>query len=115
MDLPFSLTFYRWLLSEEHTITLEDLVHVNPDLYRYFSKLQDVVRKKEMLERDQNLRPSERLQLIDQLDLDGCRIADLGLYFQLPGYSNVELKKGGSDSCVTIHNLDQYIKVILIK
>ncbi|XP_020285612.1 E3 ubiquitin-protein ligase TRIP12 isoform X2 [Pseudomyrmex gracilis] len=113
LDLPFSLTFYRWLLGEEHTFTLADLAHVCPDVYRTLSKLQEVVRKKEAMEKDQTLQSNERAQLIESLELDSCPIADLGLVFELPGYENIELRKGGSEIPVTIHNLDQYIKLVV--
>ncbi|KAH0952208.1 hypothetical protein HN011_000677 [Eciton burchellii] len=113
LDLPFSLTFYRWLLGEEHTLTLADLAYVCPDVYRTLSKLQEVVRQKEAMEKDQTLRSHEKVQLIESLDLDGCPISDLGLVFELPGYENIELRKGGSEISVTIHNLDQYIKLIV--
>lgn len=82
-----------------------------PDVYRTLSKLQEVVRKKEAMEKDQTLQLNERAQLIESLELDSCPIADLGLVFELPGYENIELRKGGSEIAVTIHNLDQYIKV----
>ncbi|XP_029661047.1 E3 ubiquitin-protein ligase TRIP12 isoform X3 [Formica exsecta] len=113
LDLPFSLTFYRWLLGEEHTLTLADLAHVCPDVHRTLSKLQEVVRRKEATEKDQTLRPHEKVQLIEALDLDTCPISDLGLVFELPGYENIELRKGGSEISVTIHNLDQYIKLVV--
>lgn len=111
MDLPFSLTFYRWLLGEEHTLTLTDLAHICPDVHRTLSKLQDVVRRKEIMEKDQTLRAHEKTQLVEALDLDSCPISELGLVFELPGYENIELRKGGSEISVNIHNLDQYIKV----
>ncbi|XP_003424889.1 E3 ubiquitin-protein ligase TRIP12 isoform X4 [Nasonia vitripennis] len=113
LDLPFSLTFYRWLLGEESALNLADLAFVDQDVYRSLCKLQDVARRKEVIERDQTLRPSEKAQMIDALDLDGCRIVDLGLAFQLPGYDNIELRKGGSDINVTIQNLDQYIRLVV--
>ncbi|XP_043275356.1 E3 ubiquitin-protein ligase TRIP12 isoform X3 [Venturia canescens] len=113
LDLPFSLTFYRWLLGEEQSLTLSDLAYVYPDIYHSLNKLQDIVRRKEAIERDQTYRPSEKAQLIESLDLDGCSISDLGLVFELPGYSNIELRKAGSDISVTIHNLDQYIKLVI--
>jgi len=69
------------------------------------------VRKKEAMEKDQTLRPHEKAQLIEALDLDTCPISELGLVFELPGYENIELRKGGSEISVTIYNLDQYIKV----
>ncbi|XP_028050916.1 E3 ubiquitin-protein ligase TRIP12 isoform X4 [Monomorium pharaonis] len=113
LDLPFSPTFYRWLLGEEHTLTLADLAYVCPDVYRTLNKLQEVVRKKEVMEKDQTLRPHEKAQLIEALDLDSCPISELGLVFELPGYENIELRKGGSEISVTIHNLDQYIKLVI--
>lgn len=111
LDLPFSKTFYQWLLMEEHSLSLSDLVHVVPEVHRTLSKLQEIVRRKEAIEKDTSLRPHEKAQLIEQLDMDGCSIADIGLIFELPGYENIELRKGGSEIAVTIHNLDQYIKV----
>ncbi|CAG5095477.1 Similar to Trip12: E3 ubiquitin-protein ligase TRIP12 (Mus musculus) [Cotesia congregata] len=113
IDMPFSLTFYRWLLGEEHTLTLADLAYVCPDVHRTLNKLQEVVRRKEAIERDQTLRPHEKAQLIESLDLDNCTIANLSLVYELPGYENIELRKGGSEISVTIHNLDQYIKLVV--
>lgn len=43
---------------------------------------------------------------------DGCPIADLGLYFTLPGHANIELRRGGRDLAVTIHNLHQYVALV---
>lgn len=48
---------------------------------------------------------------LESLTLDGCPIEDLNLDFTLPGFSNIELRKGGKDMIVTIHNLDDYLKV----
>lgn len=45
--------------------------------------------------------------------MDGCTIEDLGLDFVLPGYPNIELKKGGKDIPVVLSNLDEYLKVRL--
>lgn len=49
---------------------------------------------------------------IESLDLDGCPIAELGLDFVLPGHSSIELRRGGKDIAVTVHNLDQYISLV---
>ncbi|KAK1132954.1 hypothetical protein K0M31_014321 [Melipona bicolor] len=113
LDLPFSLTFYRWLLGEEHMLTLTDLIHVCPDVHRTLSRLQEIIRQKETIEKDQILRPHEKAKLIDSLNLDGCLISDLGLVFELPGYENIELRKNGGEIPVSIYNLDQYIKLVV--
>ena len=53
---------------------------------------------------------SRRLAL-DNLTMDGCSIEDLDLDFTLPGYQNIELKKGGKDIPVTLDNLEEYLQV----
>lgn len=43
--------------------------------------------------------------------MNGCSVEDLGLDFTLPGFPNIELKKGGKDIPVTIYNLEEYLRV----
>ncbi|XP_026839982.1 E3 ubiquitin-protein ligase TRIP12 isoform X2 [Drosophila persimilis] len=112
LDLPFSLPFYRWLVSEEHSIGLADLMRVAPEVQNTLVRLQDVVRQREYLLSDPNLDAMEKTEKIEQLDLDGCPIADLGLDFVLPGHANIELCRGGRDTPVTVHNLRQYISLV---
>jgi hypothetical protein len=51
-----------------------------------------------------------RQQALDSLSLDGVSIEDLDLFFVLPG-TTIELKKGGKDTQVTLHNLHEYLQV----
>ena len=44
-------------------------------------------------------------KLKTELTMDGCPVEDLGLDFTLPGYPNIELRKGGKDINVTVDNL----------
>ena len=66
---------------------------------------QGIVHKKQKLEKDTRLSPSERQDQIQQLTMDGCPVEDLGLDFTLPGYPNIELRKGGRDLLVNLDNL----------
>ena len=50
-------------------------------------------------------------QGLESLNMNGCSVEDLGLDFTLPGYPNIELKKGGKDIPVTIYNLEEYLRV----
>ncbi|XP_016997489.2 E3 ubiquitin-protein ligase TRIP12 isoform X7 [Drosophila takahashii] len=112
LDLPFSLPFYRWLVSEEHSIGLADLMRVAPEVQNTLVRLQDLVRQREYILTDPNIDAMEKTEKIEQLDLDGCPIADLGLDFVLPGHANIELCRGGRDTPVTVHNLHQYISLV---
>ncbi|XP_011183950.2 E3 ubiquitin-protein ligase TRIP12 isoform X6 [Zeugodacus cucurbitae] len=112
LDLPFSIPFYRWLLSEEQSVGLSELAWVAPEVQSSLVRLQDVVHERERILADANLDAMEKTEKIESLDLDGCPIADLGLDFVLPGYANIELCRGGRDTPVTIHNLHQYISLV---
>lgn len=46
------------------------------------------------------------------LTLDGVSIEDLNLDFTLPGYPNIELKKGGKELLVTLDNVEEYVKLL---
>lgn len=132
--MPFSTVFYKWILGEEDTLTLEDLIHVDNNLYDQLKKFQTIVyHRDQLLGKTQSLNNKKRLKSKDdhpsmetspcstntfdenheKLLLDGCKIDDLSLVFILPGYPNIELKKGGKDCLVTIDNLDQYVNLIV--
>lgn len=49
---------------------------------------------------------------MESLDLDGCPISELGLDFVLPSQGGIELRRGGSEIALTIHNLDQYVRLV---
>jgi len=49
--------------------------------------------------------------LMDSLTVDGCAVNDLELDFVLPGYPEIELKKGGRNISVTLDNLEEYVQV----
>ena len=38
---------------------------------------------------------------------------DLSLYFVLPGYDTIELRENGKEEQVTIHNLQDYIDLLM--
>lgn len=52
-------------------------------------------------------------QALESLNMNGCSVEDLGLDFTLPGFPNIELKKGGKDIPVTIYNLEEYLRVMI--
>ena len=131
MDLPFSIPFYRWLLTEESSLGLADLGQVAPEVQGTLLRLNEIVKQREIIQVDPTLDAMEKTEKVNKvlinfrsflflfkilqieaLDLDGCPIADLGLDFVLPGYPNIELRRGGRDIPVTIHNLHQYISLV---
>ena len=58
-------------------------------------RFHELIRNKERVMKDASLRDvADRADAIEKITLDGCPVEDLGLDFTLPGYPNIELKKG---------------------
>ena len=87
---------------------------IDPDIFKTVSHLQGIVHKKIKVDNDRldelyrwtknnlieslifrALSAAEKQDQISQLTMDGCPVEDLGLDFTLPGYPNIELRKGG--------------------
>ncbi|XP_076344228.1 E3 ubiquitin-protein ligase TRIP12-like isoform X3 [Tachypleus tridentatus] len=112
LDIPLSLVFYKWLLSQETYLNTSEVQYVDSSLACTFFKLEQVSAQKRKLEQDKSLTPQSLNKAILNLLLDGCTIEDLDLDFTLPGYPHIELRKGGRDIAVTIHNLEQYLQLV---
>jgi len=112
IDLPFSQPFYQWLLGEEACFEVSDLQGIDPEIATTAVKLQGIVHKKARLEADKGLSSSERAEAISALTMDGCPVEDLGLDFTLPGYPNIELRKGGREMSVSLDNLASYVSLV---
>uniref|UniRef100_A0A182S9X7 E3 ubiquitin-protein ligase n=1 Tax=Anopheles maculatus TaxID=74869 RepID=A0A182S9X7_9DIPT len=112
LDLPFSIPFYRWMLSEESSLGLSDLGQIAPEVQSTLLRLNEIVKQRDQIQADPNLNAMEKTEKIEALDLDGCPISDLGLDFVLPGHPNIELRRGGRDMAVTVSNLHQYISLV---
>lgn len=113
LDIPFCQILYKWLLNQERTLDVGDLATVDPVLAQSLGQMQQVVQRKRQLEQDSSHTPDSRQLAVESLTLDGVPIEDLGLSFALPGYPDIELKRGGKDMTVSIHNLEEYIKLVV--
>lgn len=80
---------------------LQSLQLVDPELADSIEHLQKYV---------QQFRNTEYR---DDIEVDGCTIQELSLYFVLPGYSKFELLPNGNDIPVTAANLELYINKVL--
>ena len=48
----------------------------------------------------------------DEVLLNGCKIEDIGLTFTMPGYFDIELKRGGSEIMLTDSNIEEYVGLV---
>lgn len=152
IDINFSLPFYKWLLSQEVTLDLADMAHIDPTMSRSLfhmhriAQLYNIMNAHKAREATSSAGSSHETRVTtaksmdklrqqvgsqanqasimlnaedlfanispEVLTLDGCPIEDLNLDFTLPGYSSIELKKGGKYILTKLENLDQYVKLL---
>lgn len=113
LDLHFSVPMFKWMLGDEKTLSLRDMQHLDEQFFKHLCSLQSLVEQKNrIVAQNKNVAGPALAKSLEKLTLDGCSVELLGLDFTLPGY-DIELKKGGSNIAVTIHNLDQYIKLVV--
>ncbi|XP_055370285.1 E3 ubiquitin-protein ligase TRIP12 isoform X2 [Betta splendens] len=113
LDLPLGLPFYKWMLRHEASISSHDLVNIDPGVAKSIQHLEDIIRQKKKLEQDRSQTRETLQQALESLNMNGCSVEDLGLDFTLPGFPNIELKKGGKDVPVTIYNLEEYLRLVV--
>lgn len=58
------MPFYRWLVNEEHSIGLADLMRVAPEVQNTLVRLQDVVRHREYILADPNIDAMEKTEKV---------------------------------------------------
>ncbi|KAF6720878.1 E3 ubiquitin-protein ligase TRIP12 [Oryzias melastigma] len=113
LDLPLGLPFYKWMLRHETSVSSHDLVNIDPGVAKSIQHLEDIIRQKKRLELDRSQTRETLQQALESLNMNGCSVEDLGLDFTLPGFPNIELKKGGKDVPVTIYNLEEYLRLVV--
>ncbi|XP_029471280.1 E3 ubiquitin-protein ligase TRIP12 isoform X5 [Rhinatrema bivittatum] len=113
VDLPLGLPFYKWMLRQESSLASHDLLNIDPVVAKSVYHLEDIVRQKKRLEKDKSHTKESLQYALESLKINGCSVEDLGLDFTLPGFPNIELKKGGKDVPVTIHNLEEYLRLVI--
>lgn len=113
LDLPLGLPFYKWMLRNESSVSSHDLVNIDPGVAKSIQYLEDIIRQKKRIEQDRSHTRETLQQALESLNMNGCSVEDLGLDFTLPGFPNIELKKGGKDVPVTIHNLEEYLRLVV--
>lgn len=112
LDIPLSLVFYKWMLNQENNLSLADLKHIDESIAQTIVNLEQIAIEKRRLENDKTLNSVALKSALESLTLDGCPLEDLNLDFTLPGFSHIEMRKGGKDMIVSIHNLEEYLKLL---
>jgi len=109
VDLPFADLYWELIL--EHPLTLIDIIRIDKKIGNFLIDLVKLNKQREEIERKHELSLDHRNKLIKNLKLDNCLLEDIGLTFILQGYENIELKYNGSNTYLSINNLNEYLEL----
>lgn len=110
IDVSFNPAFFRIAdVSSSVAPSLGTVKAVDHDLANSLLLLKRFANAKKAIERDASLSSTEKTQALENVEIDGAKVEDLGLDFTLPGYPNIELTENGSDVSVTIDNVGAYV------
>ena len=117
LDIQLSFAFYKWIVAPS-SLCEADIKYIDAQLFSSIESLKDYVRQRRHLlikiyriSTNAGAAAGDKSGLENQLKELEKTVADLDLDFTLPGYSFIELKKGGKDLLVTLDNLEEYLKV----
>lgn len=60
LDIPLSITMYRWLLGHENYLSLGDLSYIVPEVYKTLSQLHQLVLEKRVILIDNSLSETDK-------------------------------------------------------
>ena len=116
MDINFSNGVYKCLfkkdLNAQH-LSLTDIKDVMPSIFNFVVSLVDILREKWFIANDDSLTEEEQNKAISNITCDGCSFEDLCVNFTLPGYPDIEMMEGGSETLLSIDNVKQYLKMLV--
>lgn len=64
VDIPLSVSMYRWVVSEQAWLGLSDVRHVAPELWRSLCRLRRVADRAQSLAADSRHSPDQRTQMV---------------------------------------------------
>ncbi|KAI8972313.1 hypothetical protein BDB01DRAFT_810180 [Pilobolus umbonatus] len=112
IDIFFSPAFFKILLNQTKP-SLELIKEIDPVLAKSLGKLQLYVEEKRKIYANNTKSLPEKMKAVDRIVVDGARLSDLCLDFTLPGDPSYELKDKGSGINVTIHNVEEYLDLVV--
>lgn len=114
IDVSFNPTFFRiGDGTAAVTPSLGAVKSVDSDLAKALKLLKLFANARKKIDENGNLNPAQKVQAIQDIEIDGAHVEDLGLDFTLPGYPTIELTERGADTSVTIDNVSLYVDKVL--
>jgi len=114
IDVNFNAIFFR--IGDESTAvrpSLGAIKSVDPVVAKSLMVVKKFALAKKAIDEDPNRSATQKVIDTENIVVDKIRIDDLYLDFTLPGYPEIELIPNGSQTQVTIDNVDLYLEKVI--
>ncbi|KAJ9640308.1 Ubiquitin fusion degradation protein 4 [Coniosporium tulheliwenetii] len=113
VDVSFNPTFFR--VGDATTVapSLGAIKSVDDGLAKSLKMLKQFATAKKKVDENGSLSAAQKVQAVQNIQVHGTHVEDLGLDFTLPGYPAIELIPNGSNMTVTIDNVALYLEKVL--
>lgn len=116
IDVGFNPAFFRMTGGYSKAKTgpsIEILKSVDPELANSLTPLKQFADKVAAIEKDDSMSAEQKTLAIEECDVGGVGVEELGLDFTLPGYPDIPLVKNGSNVTVGATNVGSYVKKVI--
>jgi E3 ubiquitin-protein ligase TRIP12 len=114
IDLNFNSTFFRIGDTKDAIApSLGAVRSVDKDLANSLKLLKKFAEAKKKIDENGRMTAADKVQAVQEIEIDGAHVDDLALDFTLPGYSTIELIADGANVSVTIDNVASYVEKVL--
>ncbi|KAH9876700.1 hypothetical protein J1614_003832 [Plenodomus biglobosus] len=115
IDVSFNPTFFRIGDGSNTAVvpSLGAIKTVDHDLANSLVLLKRFADAKNSVVENNTMSAAQKQEALQSIIIQDCRVEDLALDFTLPGYNSIELIPNGSNTAVTINNVDMYIDKVI--
>ncbi|KAG5519307.1 hypothetical protein PMAC_001932 [Pneumocystis sp. 'macacae'] len=113
VDISINPMFFRIALGvDDVKLSIESISEIDENLAKSLRFLmQFETAKRKIL--NKNICENEKEQLLKDVKVQDMSIEEFSLNFTLPGFPDIHLVNNGDDKTVTIHNIGEYINLII--
>ncbi|RMZ68839.1 ubiquitin ligase Nedd4 [Pyrenophora seminiperda CCB06] len=114
IDVSFNPTFFRISDGGSAAVapSLGAIKAVDEDLAKSLLLLKQFADAKKKIEIS-NMSEAKKTAALQNIVIQDCHVEDLALDFTLPGYDSIELIPKGTDTLVSIENVDLYVEKVI--
>ena len=110
LDIPLSRVF--WNLVLDKPFIFKNIKLIDSNLYKALKDFKNLINVKNEYIKTNNIEKPDAYNFDDIILYNKCKLSELDIYFNFPGYEDIELKPDGNNILLTMNNIEEYVNLI---